>query len=328
MRRREFLAGIAGVAATRPVPVLAQSAPVPVIGFLGSASPEQWTRRTQAFLNGLGEAGFVEGSTVSVEYRWAHGSNERLPSLAANLVERGVTAIVVLGTTASAVAARNATTKIPIVIRVAANPVELGLVASMREPGGNITGVTTLGAEAGPKQLELLHELVPAARRFALLINPTNPVLAAVQTRDLPAFAGRLGLKLDIVTAGAEADFGPAFAQLSNANVGGLMIAADTFFNNRNQQIAVLAARYALPSISPYREYPEAGGLMSYGGSIAEASREVGLYMGRILKGENPATLPVQQIAKLELSINLRAAKGLGLEIPPALLARADEVIE
>jgi putative ABC transport system substrate-binding protein len=239
---------------------------------LGSASPEQWARRTQAFLSGLAEAGFV--------------------------------------------------------VRVAANPVDLGLVASMREPGGNITGVTTLGAETGPKQLELLHELVPAARRFALLVNPTNPVLATVQTRDLPASADKLGLKLDIVAASADSEFDSIFAKLSDAKVGGLMIAADTYFNTRNQQLAALAARSLIPSISPYREYPEAGGLMSYGGSINEASRQTGLYMGRILKGEKPATLPVQQIAKLELSMNLRAAKGLGIEIPPALLARADEVIE
>lgn len=328
MRRRTLLGGLAGTSVLRWRSARAQSGSMPVIGFLGSASPDQWARRTQAFLNGLAEAGFVEGSSVSVEYRWAHGRNERLPLLAVELVDRRVTAIAVLGTTASAIAARNATTTIPIVVRVAANPVELGLVASMREPGGNITGVTTLGAEAGPKQLELLHELVPAARRFGLLINPTNPVLAAVQTRELAGFAETLGLKLDIVTAVSEAEFDVAFTQLSDAKAGGVMIAADTYFNTRNERVAALATRAKLPSISPYREYPEAGGLMSYGGSITEASREAGLYMGRILKGEKPATLPVQQIAKLELSINLRTARALALEVPPSLLARADEVFE
>lgn len=328
MRRRELLIGSLAPAFAWPLASHGQPAGLPVIGFLGSASPDQWARRTEAFLGGLAEAGFVDGSTVAVEYRWAHGRNERLPALAAELVERRVAAIAVLGTTASAVAARDATASIPIVVRVAANPVELGLVASMREPGGNITGVTTLGAEAGPKQLELLHELVPGARRFGFLVNLTNPVLAAVQTRELPGYAETLGLKLDIVPATTEGDLDTAFARFADAKVGGVIIAADTFFNTHNGRLAALGVRFRLPSVAPYREFPEAGGLMSYGGSIAAASREAGLYMGRILKGEKPATLPIQQTAKLELSINLRAAKALGLDIPPSLLARADEVIE
>jgi putative ABC transport system substrate-binding protein len=301
---------------------------VPVIGFLGSASPDQWTSRTRAFLEGLGEAGFVDGQNVVVEYRWAEGRNERLPALAADLVDRKVVAIAVLGNTSSALAARDATSSVPIVFRLAVNPMELGLVTSLSQPGGNLTGVTTMGLEVGSKQLELLHELAPAVRVLALLVNPTNPALAGIQSRDMPLAAGRLGLELRILRASADGDFERVFATLAEMRVGGLVIGADAFFNSRNEQLAALAARNAIPTISPYREFVEAGGLMSYGGSIAAGSRQAGIYIGRILKGEKPATLPVQQAVKLELAINLKTARALRCTIQPSLLARADEVIE
>ena len=328
MRRREVLAFVGGCAIAWPFSVHAQASANPVVGFLGSASPQQWASRTRAFLAGLAEAGFVEGKGVAIEYRWAEGRNDRLPALAADLVARKVDAIAVLGSTASALAARDATTTIPIVFRVAANPVELGLVASLGHPGGNLTGVTTLGVEAGSKQIELMHELVARGREFAILVNPTNAALADIQLRVFPTAAAALGLNLHVLLATADRDFENVFATLSERAIAGLVIGADTFFNSRNEQLAALASRYATPTISPYREFAEAGGLMSYGGSIAEASRQAGVYMGRILKGERPAVLPVQQAAKVEFVINLKTAQRLGLDVPPALLALADEVIE
>ena len=315
MRRREVVAGL-GAAAAWPLAAPAQQA-MPVIGVLGSAVPQQWTARLRAFREGLAEIGYVEGRNVAMEYRWAEGRNERLAGLAADLVRREVTAIVVLGNTHSVLAAQAATNRIPIVFRVAVNPVELGLVGSLSSPGRNLTGVTTMGVEVGPKQLELLHELMPAAGLFGLLINPTNPTLAQIQSRDFPAAAGTLGVTLHVLNASEERDFEPLFGTLAERGAGGLVIGADAFFNSRNEQLADLAIRNRMPTISPYREYADAGGLMSYGGSIADASRQAGVYLGRVLKGEKPAELPVQQAVKLELALNLKTASVLGLAVPP-----------
>jgi putative tryptophan/tyrosine transport system substrate-binding protein len=251
-----------------------------------------------------------------------------LPALAADLVQRQVAVIVVLGNTPSALAAKAATTTIPVVFRVAANPVEVGLVASLNRPGGNVTGITTLGVELGPKQLELLHELVPTATVAALLINLSNPILAESLSRDLPVAARTLGLQLHIVNASTDRDFDTVFATLSQLRAGALVIGADAFFISRNEQISALAVRHSIPTISSDREFAEAGGLLSYGGSIPDASRQAGAYVGRILKGEKPADLPVQRVAKFELIINLKTGKALGLKVPPNFLTRADEVIE
>src|SRR5215208_23749 len=328
MRRREFIAGLFGGPAWSAAAWAQQRAAMPVIGVLGSASSIQWTSRMRAFREGLSEAGFVDGKTIAIEYRWAEGRNERLAELAADLVRREVTALVVLGNTHSVLAVQAATNRIPIVFRVAVNPVELGLVGSLSSPGRNLTGVTTLGVEVGPKQLELLHELVPAARVFGVMINPTNPTLAQIQSRDFPAAAGTLGLTLHVLHASKEREFEALFASLAERGAGGLVIGADAFFNSRNEQLAALGMSNRVPTISPYREYAEAGGLMSYGGSIDDASRQAGVYMGRILRGENPAELPVQQAVKLEFAVNLKTASVLGLTVPLALRARADEVIE
>jgi putative ABC transport system substrate-binding protein len=331
MLRREFIRLAGGAAAAqmlRPLDASAQPAAMPVIGFLGSESADLWTSRVVAFRRGLSEAGFVEGRNVAIEYRWAEGNNERLPALAVELVQQRVSVLVVLGGTASALAAKAATTTVPVVFRIAVDPVETGLVASFNRPGGNVTGVTTMGADLGSKQLELLHELVPAATVMALLSNPTNPAIAGVQSRDVPAAALKLGLQLHLLTASTERDFDPVFATLNKLGVGGLVIGADTFLNARSAQLADLAMRHAIPTVSPYRQFTSAGGLMSYGANIAEASRQAGVYTGRILMGEKPADLPIEQPTLFELGINVKSAKVLGITVPPTLLARADEVIE
>jgi putative ABC transport system substrate-binding protein len=301
---------------------------VPVIGILGSAVPQQWTARLRAFREGLGEMGYVEGRNVVMEYRWAEGHNERLPALAADLVALKPAVIVVLGNTHSAVAAKGATDTIPIVFRVAVDPVEFGLVDRMNQPGGNLTGVTTLGVSVGPKQLELFHELLPSTTTLAALVNPSNPGLTAILARDLPAAAQRLRLHLHLLSASADDELEQVFARLKELQAGGLVIGADTFFNSRNERIATLALQHAIPTVSPYREFVEAGGLMSYGGSIADASRLAGAYTGRILKGERPGDLPVLQATKFEFLINLKTATALGVTIPLILQAQADEVIE
>ena len=306
----------------------AQQMARPVIGFLGSETSAVWADRVAAFWQGLNETGYVEGRNVEIEYRWAEGHNERLPALAADLVQRQVSVLVALGGTASAQAARTATATIPIVFRMATDPVETGLVASLNRPGGNVTGVTTMGVELGSKQLELLHELAPAASVIALLLNPTNPAIARIQSRDVPAAARKLGLDLHVLNASAERDFDLVFARMKELRVGGLIIGADTFLNARSEQLAALAVRHAIPSISPYREFTRAGGLMSYGANVIGASRQAGIYTGRILKGEKPADLPIEQPTLFEFVINVRSAKALGLLVAPTLLSRADEVIE
>jgi putative tryptophan/tyrosine transport system substrate-binding protein len=327
MKRREFITLLGGAAAW-PLAAQAQQPAVPMIGLLGSASPDWYADRLRAFREGLAEAGYVEDRNVTIDYRWAEGRNDRLPPLAAELVQQQVALIATLGNTASALAAKAATSTTPVVFRIAADPVEVGLVASLARPGGNLTGVTTLGVEVGPKQLALLHEVVPAATVVALLVNPTNPALAETQSRILPAAARTLGLSLHVLTASTDRDFDGVFASLAQLRAGALVIGVDAFFNSRSDQLAALATRHAVPTVSAYQEFTAAGGLMSYGGSIVASSRQAGVYAGRILKGEKPADLPVMQSTKVSLIINLKTAKALGLSVPITLQAAADEVIE
>jgi putative ABC transport system substrate-binding protein len=298
---------------------------MPVIGFLSGASPSAYAHLVRAFRQGLGETGYFEGQNVTVEFRWAEGQYDRLPIFAADLVLRKVAVIV--ANSPAAVAAKAATATIPIVFSSGTDPVKLGLVASLNRPGGNLTGVSNLNVELGPKRLEIMHELVPAATIIGLLVNPTNSNSEAV-VRDHQVAAHSLGLQLSLVHASTERELDAAFANLSRRRVGALTIGGDPYFVSRSDQLAALTAQYAMPAIFEYREFAAAGGLTSYGGSIADSYRQVGVYTGRILGGEKPADLPVQQSTKAELIINLKTAKALGLAIPPTLLARADEVIE
>jgi putative tryptophan/tyrosine transport system substrate-binding protein len=327
VKRREFITLLGGAAAW-PLAARAQQGAMPMIGLLGSETPNWYTDRLRAFREGLAQTGYVEGRNVTIDYRWAEGRNDRLPSLAAELVQQQVALIATLGNTASALAAKAATSTIPIVFRIAADPVEVGLVASLSRPGGNLTGVTTLGVELGPKQLALLREVVPTATVVALLVNPTNPALAETQSRVVPAAARTLGLSLPVLNASIDRDFDAVFARLAQLRAGALVIGVDAFFNSHSAQLAALATRHAVPTISAYQEFTAAGGLMSYGGSIIAASHDAGVYAGRILNGEKPADLPVMQSTKVSLTINLKTAKALGLEVPITLQAGADEVIE
>jgi putative tryptophan/tyrosine transport system substrate-binding protein len=327
MRRREFITLLGGTAAASPLIARAQQPAMPVIGFLSSASPDTYTDRLRAFRRGLSEAGYVEGRNVAIEYRWADGQYDRLPALAADLVRRQVTVIAATGTVPSVLAAAAATTTIPIVGTMAVDPVKTGLVASLSRPGGNVTGASNLNVELGPKRLELLHELVPTATIIALLVNPANAA-AVTQTSDLQAAGGTLGLQVHVLHASTERDFDTVFTSLAQLRAGGLVIAGDGFLISRSEQLAALAMRYAVPTIFQYREFVAAGGLMSYGGSFTDTYRLVGAYTGRILKGEKPSDLPVQQATRIELIINMKTAKALGLTFPITLLGRADEVIE
>jgi putative ABC transport system substrate-binding protein len=325
MRRRAFITLLGGAAATWPLGARAQQPAMPVIGFLGGESPDVYADRLRGFRQGLSEAGYAEGRNVAVEYRWAEGRNDRLPALAAELVHRNVNVIVTGGGFSAAKAAQVASTTIPIVFQVGGDPVQTGLVASLNRPGGNLTGVNSLNGELGPKQLELLHEIVPAASDLALLINPTNPGNTAIT---LEAAARTLGLRVHVLHASSERDFDAVFATLSRLRAGGLVIGADPFLQSRSGQLASLALHNVLPAIAQLRDFVAAGGAMSYGGSITEQLRLVGVYTGRILKGEKPADLPVQQSTKVELIINLKTAKALGLTVPLALQASADELID
>ena len=311
-----------------PLAARAQQPAMPVIGFLGIGSPDKDANRVRAFRQGLSEVGYVQGQNLAIEFRWAEGYSDGLPALAADLVRRKVMAILTTGGLPPALAAKAATTTIPIVFVVGGDPVRLGLVASLNQPGGNLTGVTTMGTEIGPKRVELLHQLVPTATEIVLLVNPSSPTLAESQSRDHLAAARSLGLKLQVVHASNDRELEAVFETLGNLRAGALVIGGDGFFNNRSEQIAAMTLRHTIPAIYQYREFAAAGGLLSYGGSLTDMYRLAGVYTGRILKGEKPADLPVQQSTKVELIINLKTAKALGLEMPPMLLARADEVIE
>ena len=328
IRRREFITLLGGTAAAWPLAARAQQPTMPVIGFLSSASPNLYSDRLRTFREGVKEAGYVEGRNVEIDYRWAEGHNDRLPALAAELVHREVTVIAAAGGTPSALAAKAATATIPIVFGVAVDPVEVGLVASLNRPGGNLTGVTNLNAEVGPKRLELLHELLPAATIIAVLVDPTNPTLAEAFLPDLQAAARALGVRLHVLQASKEGDFDTVFATLIQLRASALIIGPSTYFVARSEQLAALAVRHAVPTIFHYRPFAAAGGLMSYGSSETNYYRLVGIYAGRILKGEKLADLPVQQATKVELIINLKTARALGLTIPLPLIGRADEVIE
>jgi putative ABC transport system substrate-binding protein len=279
-------------------------------------------------LVGLTEAGYTEGKNVMIEYRWAEGKNDRLPPLAADLVHHPVALIAAIGSTPAALAAKAATTTIPIVFQIGSDPVDVGLVASLARPGGNVTGITNLNTELEPKRLELLHELVPTAVSIGLLVNPTSPNLAESSTKVLQALARTLGLQLHVLHASTERDFDRAFAALNQLQIHALVIGPDAFFISRGEQLGALTVRHAVPAINLYREFAAGGGLMSYGGSPRDADRLAGIYAGRILKGDRPADLPVQQTTKVELVINLKTAKTLGIEVPLSMLMRVDETIE
>jgi putative tryptophan/tyrosine transport system substrate-binding protein len=325
MKRREFLTLLGSATAAWPRVALAQQAAMPVIGWLHSASPEQTTRRTDAFRRGLQEAGFVEGQNVMIEYRWANGQNDKLPALAADLVRRQVAVIATPGSPPAAAMA--ATSTIPIVFATGGDPVAMGLVASLNRPGGNVTGVTSMNADVGAKRLGLMHQLVPKATRYFALVNPgsalTDPFIA-----DLRAGAASLGFHVDVLRAGSEGEIDAAFASLPPGSGNALLSCPDTFLYTRRAQITALAERHKVPAAFDVRDYVEVGGLVSYGADFFTVMQLAGNYVGRILKGEKPANLPVVQSAKFELVINLKTAKALGIDVPLTLLAIADDVIE
>ena len=327
LKRRELITLLGGAAAW-PLAARAQQPAMPVIGYIGTGSRESDAFRLPSFHQGLSETGYVAGRNVAIEYRWADGQNDRLPALATDLVRRQVAVIAVPASTPGALAAKAATTTIPIVFYVGLDPVELGLVASLHRPGGNITGVTGWNVAVGPKRLELLHEVVPTAKIFALLVNPSSPHLAQGDAGEQQAAAQTLGVQLRILPASIDRDLDDVFITLRELRAAGLVIGTDSFFNTRKEQLAELSLRHGVPSIHQYREYAEAGGLMAYGTETSDLSRQVGVYTGRILKGEKPGDMPVQQATRVELSINLKTAKMLRLTIPPPLLARAEHVIE
>jgi len=325
MKRREFITLLGGAAAVWPLAGRAQQ-PMPVIGLLGSASSKDYAPMIVAFRKGLSETGYVEGRNVVIEYLWADDQYHRLPALAADLVRRQVT-LIAAASTPAALAAKPATTTIPIVFAIGGDPVRTGLVGSLDRPGGNLTGTAHLNVELAPKRLELLHELMPTTAVAALLVNPTNPIAETI-SKDVQAAASALGLQLRVLHASTDRDMEVVFTRLPEIQAGGLVIGTDPFFTSHAEQLGAMSLRHAMPAIYQYHEFAAAGGVMSYGSSITDSYYHAGLYAGRILKGEKAADLPVQLSTKVELIINLKTGKALGLAVPPTLLARADEVIE
>ena len=327
MRRRAFITLLGGAVVTSSNAARAQPQPMPVIGFLNVESADGYRPMADAFRQGLKESGYVAGQNVVIEYRWAEGQYDRLPALAADLVHRQVT-VIAATTTPAALAAKAATTTIPIVFEVGGDPVRLGLVQSLNRPGGNVTGVTQLAVEVAPKRLELPHEIVPSATVMAVLINPADSALVEGQPSYFLSAAHALGVELHVLNASTERDFDAVFAKLSQLRAGGLAISTDAFFNSRSEQLAALTVHHAVPAVYRGHEFAAAGGLLSYGASLTEAYRLAGIYTGRIVKGDRPADLPVQQSTKVELIINLKTAKALGISVPLTLSGRADEIIE
>jgi putative ABC transport system substrate-binding protein len=327
MQRREFIALLGASTFAWPLAARAQQPTLPVIGWLGSESREAEDFRVTPFKQGLRESGYVEGQNVAIKYSCADGRYDRLSMLAADLVRQQVKVIALSGLP-STLAAKSATATVPIVFQMAGDPVEAGVVASLSRPGGNVTGVTSLNVEVAPKQLELAYDILPTASLIALLVNPANQLQAERTTRDMQVAARKLGRRLRVLHASTERDFDTLFATLEELRASVLVIGPDSLFASRSEQLGALTARHAMPAISPYREFALAGGLMSYGTDLSNMFRQVGAYTARILKGEKPADLPVQQVTKLELVINAKTAKTLGLTIPGTLLATADEVIE
>jgi putative ABC transport system substrate-binding protein len=331
MRRREFIALLGGGSAALslfwPLAARAQQPAIPVVGYLEAGSPEPSASRLAAFRKGLGETGFVEGKNVTIEFRWAYNDNNRLPELAADLVRRRVAVIGAFSTAAPGLAAKAATSTIPIVFQTGSDPVKDGLVASLNRPGGNVTGLSSMNMELMPKRLGLLHELIPGAARFAVLVNPNNPAAESITT-DVQQAAASIGRPIEVLTAGTSGEIDAAFVRLVQIRGDALLLSPDALFDSRLVQLVTLAARHAVPAISNYRPFAEAGGLMNYGTSLNDQLRQAGIYTGRILKGEKPADLPVMRATRFEFIINLQTGKILGIDIPPALLAQADEVIE
>jgi len=328
MKRRAFISLLGGATAW-PLAARAQQQAMPVVGFLNASSPDLFAHIVHAFRLGLNDTGYVEGQNMTVEYRWAENQYDRLPALAADLVRRRVSVITTGSATLAAFAAKAATATIPIVFLTGADPVGVGLVRSLNRPGGNLTGITTLNTEITPKRLEVLRELLPTTTTMAVLVNPINSPTVDVERKQAQEAADTLGLQtIYVLEASTERDLDSAFSNVIQLRAGGLVIVADTFFSAKSAELAALASRHAVATISPYRDFVTAGGLMSYGGSITELYRLLGVYTGRTLKGELPADLPVQQVTKVDFVINLKTAKALGLEVPATLLARADEVIE
>jgi putative tryptophan/tyrosine transport system substrate-binding protein len=325
MRRRDFIATVGAGIAVQPIRSLAQPGPRPVVGLISSTSPRAYALRIGAFNRGLAEAGYTDGKNVTIEYRWADGHYDRLPALADELARQQVNVIAAI-TTPVALAVKATTTTIPTVFEVGGDPVDLGLVAGLSRPGGNLTGVALQNAELAPKRLELLHQLVPTTS-VAALINPTNPNTVSL-SKELEVAAGSMRLQLRVLRAASESDLDAAFQTIGDLHIGALFIGTDPFFNDRSTQLATMALHQGIPAIYQYRDFAVAGGLLSYGASYTEPMRLVGSYIGRILNGEKPSDLPVQQSTKVELFINLRTAKALGLTVPQTFLVQADEVIE
>jgi len=328
VKRREFITLLGGAAAVWPLAARAQQAAMPVVvGYLYVATPEAHASRLAAFRKGLSETGYVEGRNVAIEYRWAHNDTARLPGLVADLVNRPVT-VIAAGDLPSALAAKAASTAIPIVFETAADPVQAGLVASLNRPEANVTGVTNTGGELGAKRFGILRELLPGAARFAVLVNPNNPFLAEAWIKDTQSAAAAIGVQLEILRASTQREIDAAFTSIAQNRIDALVVMPDNLFGTRRVQFATQAARHAVPAIYSNREYAEVGGLMSYGTNILDAYRQLGAYVGRILKGEKPANMPVLQPTRFEFVINMQTVRTLGLDVPPSLIAIADEVIE